>query len=59
MRELRRFFRANPQVLILLLICIVLGLGTFIAIVVGLLSAGSRTTGEPSGLIAVFQALPW
>jgi hypothetical protein len=59
MRELVKFFRANPQVLVLLIICIVLGLGTFIAIVIGLLGASTRTTGEPAGLIALFQLLPW
>ena len=52
MRELKKFFRANPQVLVLLIICLVLGLGTFLAVVFGLISAGSGTTsGEPSGVI--------
>jgi len=52
MAELRRFFRANPQVLALLVICLVLGLGTFLAVMFGLISAGSTTTtGEPSGAI--------
>jgi hypothetical protein len=52
MRDLKKFFRANPQVLILLIICLVLGLGTFLAVVFGLLSAGSgSTSGEPSGLL--------
>jgi hypothetical protein len=47
------FFRANPQVFVLLVICVVLGLGTFLAVVFGLISAGSSTaTGEPSGLVA-------
>jgi hypothetical protein len=46
------FFRANPQVFVLAVICLVLGLGTFLAVVFGLLSAGSaQTTGEPSGAI--------
>lgn len=46
------FFRANPQVFVLLVICVVLGLGTFLAVVFGLIAAGSdTTTGEPSGLI--------
>lgn len=53
MADLRRFLRANPQVLILLIVCLVLGIGTFLAVMFGLLTAGSlRTTGEPSGLIA-------
>jgi hypothetical protein len=46
------FFRANPQVFVLLIICIVLGLGTFLAVLFGLVTAGSdQTTGEPSGAI--------
>jgi hypothetical protein len=46
------FFRANPQVLVLLIICVVLGLGTFFAVIFGLIAAGSdQTTGEPSGAI--------
>ena len=52
MQELVKFFRANPQVLVLLVICLVLGLGTFLAVIFGLISArhGSNT-GEPSGTI--------
>jgi hypothetical protein len=50
MRGVTAFFRANPQVLILLLICLVLGIGTFLAVVFGLASSGSTTpSGEPSG----------
>lgn len=57
MAELRRFFRANPQVLVLLIICLVLGIGTFLAVVFGLISAGNATTnGEPSGLILLLRA---
>jgi hypothetical protein len=57
MADLRRFLRANPQVLVLLVICLVLGLGTFLAVIVGLLSAGSTTTdGEPSGTIWALTA---
>lgn len=45
-----RYMRANPQVLALLIICLVLGIGTFLAVVFGLVSSGSQTTnGEPSG----------
>jgi len=48
------YLRANPQALVLLVICLVLGLGTFLAVVVALLTAGSdQTTGEPSGIIFV------
>jgi hypothetical protein len=39
-------------VLILLVICVVLGLGTFLAVLFGLVTASSdQTTGEPSGAI--------
>jgi hypothetical protein len=42
--------RENPQVLALLLICLVLGIGTFLLVVFGLLPSGSTTTsGESSG----------
>jgi hypothetical protein len=52
------FFRANPQVLVLLIICLVLGLGTFFAVLFGLVTAGSdQTTGEPSGTILGAHAL--
>jgi hypothetical protein len=56
--DLVRYFRANPQVLALLIVCLVLGLGTFLVVMYGLLSAGSTTTtGEPEGLIAVLHTL--
>jgi hypothetical protein len=56
--DLRAFFRANPQVLVLLIVCLVLGLGTFLAVVFGLITAGSsRSTGEPSGLIAALSVM--
>jgi hypothetical protein len=55
MRDVSNFFRANPQVLVLLIICVVLGLGTFLAVVFGIVSSGSVTTsGEPSGLLTLF-----
>jgi hypothetical protein len=58
MAEMRQFFRDNPQVLILLVICFVLGVGTFLAVIFGLIGAGSlKTTGEPSGLIPLAHAL--
>jgi hypothetical protein len=58
LHDVKSFFRANPQVLVLLVIALVLGLGSFLAVVFGLLSAGSSTTnGEPSGLISVLTAL--
>ncbi len=60
-RGLVKFFRANPQAFILLVVCVVLGLGTFMAIVFGLLSSGGTPSGEPSGSIGsirVDRALP-
>jgi hypothetical protein len=56
-REIVNFLRANPQVLVLLVICLVLGLGTFLAVVFGLVSSGPGTSsGEPSGSIVLFHA---
>ncbi len=58
MRGIVKFFRANPQVFVLLVICVVLGLGTFLAVIFGLVSAGSNTTsGEPSGTLPIVYAL--
>jgi hypothetical protein len=52
------YFRANPQVFVLLLVCLVLGLGTFLAVLFGLVTAGSdQTTGEPSGAILGAHAM--
>jgi hypothetical protein len=58
MADLVRFFRSNPQILALLIICLVLGIGTFLAVVLGLISAGSSTTnGEASGVVVAVQAV--
>ena len=58
MRDLANFLRANPQAAVLLFVCIVLGLGTFLAVVIALATAGSSTTrGEPSGAVLPFLAL--
>jgi len=52
MQEVIKFLRANPQVLVLLVICLVLGIGTFLVVVFGLATAPTdQTTGEPSGAI--------
>ena len=52
MRDVVKFFRANPQAFVLLVICVVLGLGTFLAVLFGLVTAKPGTnTGEPSGAI--------
>ena len=53
MRALSRFFRANPQALILLVICVVLGLGTFIAVLIALGQSGGGTPIYPSGVISL------
>jgi len=56
--DVKPFFRENPQVLVLLVICVVLGLGTFLAVIFGLMTSGSTTTdGEPSGVIMLAQLL--
>jgi hypothetical protein len=58
MHQLVNFFRANPQAFLLLVICVVLGLGTFIAVLIALALSGShQTTGEPSDLILGLQLL--
>jgi len=62
MQDVIKFLRANPQVLVLLVVCLVLGIGTFLVVVFGLVTAPTdQTTGEPSGAIlganATLQAL--
>ena len=53
-----KFFRANPQAFFLLVICVVLGLGTALAVILGVVAAGSTTTtGEPEGLITALHLL--
>jgi hypothetical protein len=52
MSSMKAFFKANPQVLILLIICVVLGFGTFLAVLFGVASSGSTTTdGFSSGAV--------
>ena len=52
MQQLAAFFRRNPQVFVLFVICLVLGIVTFLAVVIGLISSGStKITGEPSGVV--------
>jgi hypothetical protein len=56
--EFVRYMRANPQVFALLVICVVLGLGTFIVVLISLATAGNApTAGEPSGAIMLSLAL--
>jgi hypothetical protein len=58
MRAVAKYFRANPQVFLLFMVCLVLGLGTFIAVLVALVQSGNASpTGEPSGVIGVAGAL--
>lgn len=53
-----KYFRANPQVFVLFVICVVLGLGTFIAVLIAIAQTGATTpSGEPSGAIALAGAL--
>lgn len=53
-----KYFRANPQVFVLLVICVVLGLGTFIAVVIALVQSGTTTpSGEPSGVVGIAGAM--
>jgi hypothetical protein len=53
-----KYFRANPQVFVLFVICLVLGLGTFIAVLIAIAQTGPTTpSGEPSGVIALGAAL--
>jgi ABC-type phosphate/phosphonate transport system permease subunit len=57
-RGFTAFLRDNPQVLILLIICVVLGLGTFVVVLLGVASSGSTTTnGFPQDVILGAQAL--
>jgi hypothetical protein len=60
MRDVWQFLRANPQVLVLLLICLILGLGTFLVVLFGIASSGpGHVTGEPEGSIALGHATRW
>ena len=56
--KLRSYIRQYPQVAVLVFIALVLGIGTFIAVLVALATSGSlRTNGEPSGLVAAGRAM--
>jgi hypothetical protein len=58
MRAMVKFFRSNPQALILLIICVILGLGTFIAVLISLAQhSNGSLNGEPSGLITMTGVL--
>ena len=54
MQAVIKFLRANPQVGVLLIICLVLGLGTFIAVLISVSQhPNGSLNGEPSGIIAL------
>ncbi len=58
MHEVIDFLRKNPQILVLVVICLVLGIGTFLAVVISLVGSGSgHISGEPSGVIAVVATI--
>jgi hypothetical protein len=49
LRDALKYLRANPQVAVLLVICVVLGLGTFFAVLISLVSSNGQSTGDPDG----------
>jgi hypothetical protein len=56
--DIVNFFRRNPQALALLVICLVLGIGAFIAVLISIASSGSQTgPGYPNGTVLVFHGL--
>lgn len=58
MHEIVNFFRRNPQALALLVICLVLGIGTFIAVLIAVASSGSHSgPGYPSGTVLLLHGL--
>ncbi len=58
MHDLVEFFRRNPQALVLLLICLILGIGTFIAVLIAIGTSGKTTgPGYPNGAVTLFHAL--
>jgi hypothetical protein len=56
MRAAWSYLRANPQMLVLLVICLVLGIGTFLVVVISIAASGGHPTGEPEGALTVFRA---
>jgi len=48
MRDVVQFLRANPQAAILLAICVVLGLGTLLALLFGVLATGPTASNSNS-----------
>lgn len=58
MHNIVDFFRRNPQALALLIICVLLGIGTFIAVLIAIAGSSTRTgPGYPNGAVTGLQAL--
>jgi hypothetical protein len=58
MHNIVDFFRRNPQALALLIICLVLGVGTFIAVLIAIAGSPNHNgPGYPNGVLAGFQTL--
>jgi hypothetical protein len=58
MHNLVEFFRRNPQALALLIICLILGIGTFIAVLISIAGSSNHSgPGYPNGVVTAFQAL--
>jgi hypothetical protein len=49
LRDVLHYLRVNPQVAVLLFICVVLGIGTFIVVLISLGTSGGQPTGDPDG----------
>jgi hypothetical protein len=48
-RDVLSYLRANPQVAILLFVSVVLGVGTFVLVMISVASSGGQGTGDPDG----------
>jgi|HubBroStandDraft_2_1064218.scaffolds.fasta_scaffold658877_1 hypothetical protein len=48
-RDVLHYLRVNPQVAVLLFISVVLGVGTFIVVLISLVTSGGQPTGDPDG----------
>jgi hypothetical protein len=58
MHNVVEFFRRNPQALALLIICVVLGIGTFIAVLISIAGSSTHTgPGYPNGSVTGLQTL--
>ena len=58
MAAFRKFCRENPQAVLLGVIALVLGIGTFIVVLIAVAQSGStNNNGEPSDLILLGHAL--